>query len=115
MRRPSGFIGNIHTSRLLSALALLAVAIPCVAQTPASTLAWFPDSPAGVIARQVIELVNGDTPAQLRQWARTATANLQMVWETRAAIALTSHGGPSNPWMLVEHVAGMLAAVSEAR
>lgn len=38
-----------------------------------------------------------------------ATANLQMVWETNAAISLTSNEGPSQNWMLVEHIADLLA------
>ena len=38
------------------------------------------------------------------------TANLQMVWETGAAVALTSNEGPSQNWMLAEHIADLLAA-----
>ena len=37
-------------------------------------------------------------------------ANLQMVWETKAAVALTSNEGPSQTWMLAEHIADLLAA-----
>ncbi len=37
-------------------------------------------------------------------------ANLQMVWETGAAIALTSNQGPSHNWMLAERIADLLAA-----
>lgn len=36
-------------------------------------------------------------------------ANLQMVWETKAAVALTSNQGPSMNWMLAEHIADLLA------
>jgi len=35
-------------------------------------------------------------------------ANLQMVWETKAAVALTSNEGPSQTWMLAEHIADLL-------
>ena len=38
------------------------------------------------------------------------TANLQMVWETGAAVALTSNQGPSQNWMLAERIADLLAA-----
>lgn len=38
------------------------------------------------------------------------TANLQMVWETGAAVALTSNEGPSQHWLLAEHIADLLAA-----
>lgn len=37
-------------------------------------------------------------------------ANLQIVWETGAAVALTSNQGPSQNWMLAEHIADLLAA-----
>jgi D-alanyl-D-alanine carboxypeptidase len=35
---------------------------------------------------------------------------LQMVWETKATVALTSNQGPSMTWMLAEHIADLLAA-----
>ncbi|BDU19000.1 serine hydrolase domain-containing protein [Dyella sp. GSA-30] len=38
------------------------------------------------------------------------TANLEMVWETGAAVALTSNEGPSQHWLLVEKIADLLAA-----
>lgn len=38
------------------------------------------------------------------------TANLQMVWESGAAVALTSNQGPSEHWMLAERIADLLAA-----
>jgi D-alanyl-D-alanine carboxypeptidase len=38
------------------------------------------------------------------------TANLQMVWETGAAVALTSNQGPTENWMLAERIADLLAA-----
>lgn len=37
-------------------------------------------------------------------------ADLQMVWETGAAVALTSNEGPSQTWLLAEHIADLLAA-----
>ena len=37
-------------------------------------------------------------------------ANLQMVWENGAAVVLTSNEGPSQTWMLAEHIADLLAA-----
>ncbi|MGB3462652.1 serine hydrolase domain-containing protein [Rhodanobacter lindaniclasticus] len=37
-------------------------------------------------------------------------ANLQMVWETGAAVALTSNEGPAQTWLLAEHIADLLAA-----
>ena len=37
-------------------------------------------------------------------------ANLQIVWETGAAVALTSNEGPGQSWMLAEHIADLLAA-----
>jgi D-alanyl-D-alanine carboxypeptidase len=37
-------------------------------------------------------------------------ANLQMVWETNAAVALTSNEGPAQTWLLAEHIADLLAA-----
>ena len=37
-------------------------------------------------------------------------ANLQMVWENGAAVVLTSNEGPSQTWMLAEHIAVLLAA-----
>ncbi len=43
------------------------------------------------------------------------TANLQMVWETGAAVALTSNQGPSDNWMLAEHIADLLAAEGAKR
>ncbi|HJU39194.1 MAG TPA: serine hydrolase domain-containing protein [Tahibacter sp.] len=38
------------------------------------------------------------------------TTNLAMVWETGAAVALTSNEGPSQTWMLAEKIADLLAA-----
>jgi D-alanyl-D-alanine carboxypeptidase len=38
------------------------------------------------------------------------TADLQMVWETGAAVAMTSNEGPAQTWMLAEQIADMLAA-----
>ncbi|HET8940723.1 MAG TPA: serine hydrolase [Rudaea sp.] len=38
------------------------------------------------------------------------TANLEMVWETGAAVALTSNEGPSQHWLLAEKIADLLAA-----
>ena len=38
------------------------------------------------------------------------TANLQMVWETNTAIALTSNEGQTETWLLVEAIADLLAA-----
>jgi len=40
------------------------------------------------------------------------TANLQMIWNAKAAVALTSNEGPSQTWMLAEHIADLLAAGS---
>jgi len=40
------------------------------------------------------------------------TANLQMAWDANAAVALTSNQGPSQTWMLAEHIADLLAAAS---
>lgn len=37
-------------------------------------------------------------------------ANLQMVWETGAAVALTSNEGPGQAWLFAEHIADLLAA-----
>jgi CubicO group peptidase (beta-lactamase class C family) len=37
-------------------------------------------------------------------------ANLQMVWETGAAVALTSNEGPGQTWLLAERIADLLAA-----
>jgi CubicO group peptidase (beta-lactamase class C family) len=42
-------------------------------------------------------------------------ANLQMVWGTDAAVALTSNQGPGQSWMLAEHIADLLAAGAAAR
>jgi D-alanyl-D-alanine carboxypeptidase len=41
------------------------------------------------------------------------TANLQMVWETHAAVALTSNEGPTETWLLAERIADLLAAVDK--
>lgn len=41
------------------------------------------------------------------------TANLQMVWNANAAVALTSNEGPAQTWMLAEHIADLLAAENE--
>lgn len=38
------------------------------------------------------------------------TANLQMVWNADAAVALTSNEGQSQTWMLAENIADLLAA-----
>lgn len=38
------------------------------------------------------------------------TANLQIAWNANAAVALTSNQGPSQTWMLAEHIADLLAA-----
>jgi CubicO group peptidase (beta-lactamase class C family) len=38
------------------------------------------------------------------------TADLEMVWETGAAVALTSNEGPSQHWLLAERIADLLAA-----
>ncbi|MGH8060986.1 MAG: serine hydrolase domain-containing protein, partial [Pseudoxanthomonas sp.] len=40
------------------------------------------------------------------------TANLQMVWNANAAVAMTSNQGPSETWMLAERIADLLAAGS---
>ena len=40
------------------------------------------------------------------------TANLQVVWNANAAVALTSNEGPLQTWMLAEHIADLLAAGS---
>jgi len=37
-------------------------------------------------------------------------ANLQMVWETGTAVALTSNEGPGQSWLLAERIADLLAA-----
>jgi D-alanyl-D-alanine carboxypeptidase len=37
------------------------------------------------------------------------TSNLEMVWETGAAVALTSNEGPSQHWLLAEEIADLLA------
>ena len=42
-------------------------------------------------------------------------ANLQMVWGTDAAVALTSNQGPGQSWMLAEHIADLLAADATKR
>jgi D-alanyl-D-alanine carboxypeptidase len=58
----------------------------------------------------------GDRPSHARHIRGHAggiegtDANLQMVWETKAAVALTSNEGPSQTWMLAEHIADLLAA-----
>ena len=38
------------------------------------------------------------------------TADLEMVWETGAAVVLTSNEGPSQHWLLAEKIADLLAA-----
>ncbi|MFC0679598.1 serine hydrolase domain-containing protein [Lysobacter korlensis] len=38
------------------------------------------------------------------------TANLAIVWETGAAVALTSNEGPAENWLLAERIADLLAA-----
>ena len=38
------------------------------------------------------------------------TADLEMIWETGAAVALTSNQGPSQHWLLAEKIADLLAA-----
>lgn len=38
------------------------------------------------------------------------TADLEIVWETGAAVALTSNEGPSQNWLLAERIADLLAA-----
>jgi CubicO group peptidase (beta-lactamase class C family) len=38
------------------------------------------------------------------------TADLEMIWETGAAVALTSNEGPSQHWLLAEQIADLLAA-----
>lgn len=43
------------------------------------------------------------------------TANLVMVWETGAAVALTSNQGPTQNWMLAERIADLLAASGAGR
>lgn len=43
------------------------------------------------------------------------TANLQIVWETGAAVAMTSNQGPTQNWMLVERIADLLAATAAAK
>jgi hypothetical protein len=40
------------------------------------------------------------------------TADLQMVWNADAAVALTSNEGQSQNWMLAENIADLLAAES---
>lgn len=42
------------------------------------------------------------------------TANLQIVWESGAAVALTSNQGQSQNWMLAERIADLLAAETAA-
>ena len=42
-----------------------------------------------------------------------STANLQMVWNANAAVAMTSNQGPSETWMLAERIADLLAAEVE--
>jgi len=42
-------------------------------------------------------------------------ANLQMVWGTDAAVALTSNQGPGQSWMLAEHIADLVAAGAATR
>jgi hypothetical protein len=37
-------------------------------------------------------------------------ADLAMVWETGAAVALTSNEGPGQSWLLAERIADLLAA-----
>jgi hypothetical protein len=40
------------------------------------------------------------------------TADLLMVWNANAAVALTSNEGQSQTWMLAENIADLLAAES---
>lgn len=39
-----------------------------------------------------------------------ATTNLEMIWETQGAVALTSNQGQNQTWMLAERIAELLAA-----
>jgi CubicO group peptidase (beta-lactamase class C family) len=39
-----------------------------------------------------------------------STADLEMIWETGAAVVLTSNEGPSQHWLLAERIADLLAA-----
>lgn len=41
------------------------------------------------------------------------TADLQMIWNANAAVALTSNEGQSQTWMLAENIADLLAAEAE--
>ncbi|MGA9335374.1 MAG: serine hydrolase domain-containing protein [Rudaea sp.] len=38
------------------------------------------------------------------------TTDLEMIWETRGAVALTSNEGQTQTWLLAEHIADLLAA-----
>ncbi|MBB3228215.1 CubicO group peptidase (beta-lactamase class C family) [Luteibacter sp. Sphag1AF] len=42
-------------------------------------------------------------------------ANMQMVWGTKAAVALTSNEGPGQNWFLAERIADLLAAANAAK
>ena len=83
---------------------------------PATLAKMFDDEvsswPGGIAAGFGERLSHGRHIRGHQGGAEGTTANLEMVWETGAAVALTSNEGPSQHWLLAEKIADLLAAES---
>ncbi|HEX7802611.1 MAG TPA: serine hydrolase domain-containing protein [Pseudoxanthomonas sp.] len=72
-----------------------------------------PAGPGGYAAGFGVRLSHGSPIRGHTGGIEGTTANLQMIWNANAAVALTSNEGPSGTWMLAEHIADLLAAEAE--
>lgn len=70
-----------------------------------------PNDGAGAIGAGIDERVSHGRHIRGHQGGiEGTTADLEMIWETGAAVAMTSNEGPSQHWLLVEQIADLLAA-----
>ena len=70
-----------------------------------------PNDGPGAIGAGIDERLSHDRHIRGHQGGiEGTTSDLEMVWETGAAVALTSNEGPSQHWLLAEEIADLLAA-----
>lgn len=72
-----------------------------------------PVGPGAIAAGFGERLANGRHIRGHQGGIEGTTADLEMVWEIGAAVALTSNEGPSQHWLLAEKIADLLAAETD--
>ncbi|QWT21094.1 beta-lactamase family protein [Bacillus sp. NP157] len=97
------FAGALRDGRLVKGATLDKMFADEVPAGPGAYAAGFGDRPS-----------HGDHVRGHAGGIEGTTASLQMVWNAHAAIAITSNEGPSETWMLAEHIADLLASLPPA-